>query len=194
MTLDENNKIIDELTQIVTTANDYIALFKKGENKEDILKKIRKSLNSKVGLHTLRELIEPIISEAPVEAPAEAQVEEATANKLLNSTEANKGLATVAKITNDAIAIRKARKAKKAKDTVAAKEAREAEEDIATQHFANTAGGKPKSNVKYISTKTKTNVKMKSGSVVSRIIYYKEGDKKKTKYVIINSEYVKYNK
>jgi len=63
---------------------------------------------------------------------------------------------------------------------------------IAPANIANE-GGKPKPNVKYISTKTKTDVKMKSGSFVSRTIYYKEGDKKETKYVKINSEYVKYN-
>ena len=62
----------------------------------------------------------------------------------------------------------------------------------ALRNKLTTTGGKSKPNVKYISTKTKTYVRMKSGSTVSRTIYHKEGDKKQTKYVKINSEYVKY--
>ena len=174
MSTDKCQKIVVELEELKINVESYIKLFKKchDANIKELETELRASLNSKDKLKVLREYMKGpdpptvIVDEKEEEKEKEEEEgkeEEEEASALANPT--NQVKPPLIKL--DGL--------------------------IRSQSLVNLGGGKPKLNVKYISTKTKTDVRMKSGSSVSRTIYHKEGDKKQTIYVKINSEYVKYN-
>jgi hypothetical protein len=168
MNTDKCKKIVHELEELKINVESYIKLFKKCNvsNIKELETELIASLNSKDKLNVLREYMKgPKPTTVIEEETARVKAEEeGKASALANPT----NLVIPPFIKPDGL--------------------------IRAQSLPNlSVGGKPKLNVKYISTKTKTDVRMKSGSSVSRTIYHKEGDKKQTIYVKINSEYVKYN-